>query len=92
MKKRAFSFLTAICLLLNLVCMGSVAVYAADVASGTCGDDLTWTLSDDGVLTISGTGKMPGYYYGEQPWFSQTASIQSAVLVYWSLNPTAYRL
>ena len=26
--------------------------------SGTCGDNLTWTLSDDGTLTISGTGEM----------------------------------
>ena len=28
------------------------------VASGTCGDKLTWTLDDAGTLTISGTGKM----------------------------------
>jgi len=31
---------------------------AAFSASGTCGDNLTWTLSDAGVLTISGTGPM----------------------------------
>ena len=29
--------------------------------SGSCGQDLTWTLSPDGVLTISGTGSMPDY-------------------------------
>ena len=29
--------------------------------SGTCGEDLTWTLSPDGVLTISGTGSMTDY-------------------------------
>ena len=29
--------------------------------SGTCGQDLTWTLSPDGVLTISGTGSMTDY-------------------------------
>ncbi len=29
--------------------------------SGTCGDNLTWTLSDDGVLTISGSGTMRNY-------------------------------
>ena len=28
------------------------------VASGSCGDNLTWTLTDDGTLTISGTGAM----------------------------------
>ena len=29
--------------------------------SGTCGQDLTWILSPDGVLTISGTGSMTDY-------------------------------
>ena len=42
------------------------------VDSGTCGENLTWTLTNDGVLTISGTGPMedfvnevtyPGYSY-----------------------------
>ena len=28
------------------------------IASGTCGDNLTWTLTSDSVLTISGTGQM----------------------------------
>ena len=31
------------------------------VASGECGDDLTWTLDDQGTLTISGTGSMRDY-------------------------------
>ena len=30
------------------------------LASGTCGEALTWVLTDDGVLTISGTGEMDG--------------------------------
>jgi len=29
---------------------------ASTVKSGMCGDNLTWTLNDDGVLAISGTG------------------------------------
>ena len=42
-------------------------VYAADsVDSGYCGGEgdgtnLTWTLDSEGVLTISGTGKMKDY-------------------------------
>ena len=32
------------------------------IASGTCGDNLTWVLDDNGTLTISGTGKMNDYY------------------------------
>ena len=29
-----------------------------EIASGTCGDDITWVLTEDGVLTLSGTGPM----------------------------------
>lgn len=41
--------------------------------SGTCGqngDNLTWTLTDDGTLVISGTGKMASYDYNgtKLPW------------------------
>ena len=35
-------------------------------SSGTCGANLTWHLTDDGVLTISGKGKMNAYIYS--PW------------------------
>ena len=45
--------------------MGASAFAAAAVlGSGTCGkdgDNLTWTLTDDGVLTISGNGEMADY-------------------------------
>lgn len=32
--------------------------------SGTCGEDLVWTLDDAGTLTISGTGEMEEKEYG----------------------------
>ena len=58
--------------------------------SGTCGDNLTWTLSDDGTLTISGSGDMSNfvYYYDDgqaysddgQPWSGQRSSIKSVVI------------
>ena len=37
------------------------------VDSGTCGENLTWTLTEDGVLTISGEGPMENYYYDNAP-------------------------
>ena len=37
------------------------------VASGPCGDDLIWTLTADGVLTISGTGDMWDYTWNDRP-------------------------
>lgn len=38
-----------------------VSLYAA--TSDKCGDNLTWSLSGDGTLTISGTGDMYDYKY-----------------------------
>ena len=49
------------------------------VASGTCGDDLTWTLDESGLLTISGTGDMMNWDYGfDVPWASQKHQIKTA--------------
>ncbi len=50
------------------------------VASGTCGDDLRWTLDADGVLTISGTGDMEDYYSGSPSWNKESSSITSVVI------------
>ena len=39
--------------------------------SGSCGPNLKWHLTDDGVLTISGEGRMDNYdggYYVGGPW------------------------
>lgn len=36
-----------------------------EVASGVCGDNLTWVLTDDGTLTISGTGEMWDYGHND---------------------------
>ena len=48
-----------ICLLPDMAIHASAAV----VNSGTCGDDVTWTLDDTGKLTISGTGAI-----SDPPW------------------------
>ncbi len=48
------------------------------IASGECGDDLTWTLTSDGILTISGTGSMNTY--GTAPWYSYRNSITTVVV------------
>ncbi len=48
-------------LILSVLFLGSFAqrVYGAEVqASGSCGKDLQWTLDDNGLLTISGSGPM----------------------------------
>ena len=46
------------------------AYLASNSLSGSCGDGVTWSLSDSGVLTISGTGAMDDYlmYADTIPW------------------------
>lgn len=49
------------------------------IASGTCGDSLTWTLSCDSVLTVSGSGEM-GCADGGLPWTIDRSSITRLVI------------
>lgn len=55
-----------------------------EIAHGTCGaqgKNLTWTLSCDGTLTISGTGAMVHYWaYEDIPWWNYRGSIQRIVI------------
>ncbi len=47
------------------------------IASGTCGDNLTWTLYESGQLSISGTGAMDDYTNSSSPWYSHKDSIKT---------------
>ena len=54
------------------------------IASGECGadgDNLTWKLTEDGTLTISGEGKMKDYSNSSiAPWYSKRTKILSVVI------------
>ena len=54
------------------------------IASGTCGadgDNLTWVLTDDGTLTISGSGEMKDYSDSSvAPWYTKRTKILSVVV------------
>lgn len=57
------------CYLLLMALLMSLSVNAK--SSGTCGDGLKWSLSDRGVLTISGKGEMLDYSSNvDHPWDS----------------------
>lgn len=61
----------------------SICVFAAETASGTCGDNVTWVLDDSGTLTISGTGAMKDYSpssSGKAPWYSNRSSITQVII------------
>ena len=66
MKKRGLSLLLALCMLLSV--FSALPITASAASSGQCGDNVYWTLDDNGTLTISGTGDMWDYTYGEAPW------------------------
>ena len=53
----------------------------AVVARGTCGENLTWVLTEDGTLTISGTGAIDHYSALEQaPWYDYRESVKAVVM------------
>ena len=65
--KRNLSLLFAIAIMSTIIIMlMPLAANAAVVDSGTCGAEganVTWTLDDNGTLTISGEGNMEDYHF-----------------------------
>ena len=79
LKRRLLSILLAAVMVLTMLPLGLVDMaYAA--SSGTCGDKLTWSLSDDGTLTISGTGDMADFEWDGTPWCSVSSQVKSVVI------------
>ena len=73
-RNTAFSVFSKLALFVSLALIFCFAFAASAESSGTCGDNLTYTLDDDGLLTISGTGEM--YDYGDTAlWGSGVSSV-----------------
>lgn len=51
----------------------------AAAESGTCGDNITWTLKD-GALTLSGSGEMYNYGNKSGPWYWKRDKITSVTI------------
>ena len=77
--RRVLSLFLAAVMLISLL-PNAIPLARAESYSGSCGENLTWTLNldggDTGTLTISGTGAMDDYSKGEgdpdainPPWF-----------------------
>jgi len=67
MKKRGLSLMLALALVLQLF---APIIPAAEAAGNQCGSSAFWSVSDD-TLTISGTGAMQNYGWGEVPWYEE---------------------
>ena len=64
----------------------NVRLHSTGVFTGTCGDNLTWTIDNNEVLTISGTGRIPDYNdpssggNNTAPWYGYAYQIKKVVL------------
>ena len=79
MKRKVLSLVICFVLLVSLLPQTVVFASTTIVASGTCGDNLTWALDDEGTLTISGEGEMD-YYGKEYPWHSVRGEIKKVII------------
>ena len=65
---------------------GNVTIHSTGVFTGKCGDNLTWTIDNNEVLTISGTGRIPDYNdpssggNNTAPWYGYAYQIKKVVL------------
>lgn len=66
-------------LLLLFVLFAGITISCAEIVSGTCGENLTWNLTD-GILTINGTGPMDDYYFTSTPWYSNRSDIETVII------------
>ena len=70
--KKIISLLLSLAMLLTITSGLNLTAYA-DVQTGKCGDNVTYSLdTSTGVLTISGTGKMTDYSYQSSPFCNDT--------------------
>ena len=77
MKRILLAVAVCLVLALGLFLIPQDVHAATTTASGSCGDNVRYTLDSDGVLTISGSGKMADYGEGTNntPWYSYNSSI-----------------
>ncbi len=79
MRKRILSVLLCLCLLCGIF-PGGVVFAAEYIGDGPCGENVTWELDSDGVLTISGQGAMTDYS-AEMPLWSDYAESITEVII-----------
>ena len=80
MKKLLSVFLVMAAILIYTAFLPTEAE-AATTAGGTCGENLTWTLDDQGTMTISGTGEMKSYNITlDVPWYDYRKEIKQVII------------
>lgn len=86
--KKTASFILAIFMFTSIINSIKAELFFEDVVyassgiivSGKCGDDVCWTLTDDGVLTVSGKGDMYSYLSERTEWYDWVDKITRIVI------------
>lgn len=80
-KKRWMLAALFLCFCTVTVMMLPVQAEGELVAEGTCGDNLSWVLDNEGTLTVSGVGDMPRYSNERDvPWWPYRDQITTAII------------
>lgn len=89
---KALLFTFVVCIFCSILCfipnsLKANTAYATEgisessaVASGACGTELIWELTDDGTLRIEGEGAMSTYSNGTAPWYSYADNITAIII------------
>ena len=79
MKRKILAVVLCICLLLGG--LGFRAEAADVVASGSCGENVKWSLDSEGTLTISGSGRIQRDDSSTRmPWYSVRGLIRNVII------------
>ncbi len=79
MKRKLLILLAAFIVMLALPAVANAQI----IDSGECGkdgDNLTWTLDDAGIFTVSGEGEMKDYEVYSTPWYESRSNIKKVVI------------
>lgn len=84
MKSKKIYFVIAIVMIISAISIFSFISSAEENAtvlySGTCGEALTWTLDESGILVISGTGDMYDYVSSDPPFYKYRSSVKILIV------------
>lgn len=69
-------------LVLMIMSLTGICATASDVLfTGSCGDNVTYTIDSDGLLTFSGNGATKNYeHIGDTPWYDNRKLVKKAVI------------
>jgi len=73
--KRLIGILLTVCMLLALVPTVAFASDTTVVGTGDAGGGITWTITSDGVLALTGTGTLPDSFDAYGTWFPYSSTV-----------------